>query len=156
MVEIRLKVEGASEAAARLGRTREVMDILNAYVRRVSFHAERSAAERAPVDTGRLRGSIRTAFAPLRAVVGPTVHYASHVEYGTRPHWPPPGALQPWARRHGFGAGARGDYLARRAIAIHGTKPQPFMRPAAQSAEEFAARETAAVASEIEKVLGTR
>ena len=75
-----------------------------------------------PVDTGRLRSSVTHKVEPFRALVGTNVHYAPHVEFGTRPHWPPLAALQPWARRHGFPPGRQGAFLVARAIARRGTR----------------------------------
>lgn len=95
------------------------------------------AKRQAPVDTGRLRSSITTAIDPAPPFprwgkVGTNVTYAAFAEFGTRPHWPPVGALQPWAQRHGFGEGLRADFLVRRAIARRGTRAQPYLRPALQ------------------------
>ena len=75
---------------------------------------------------------IRTVIKPFFAIVEARARYSAAVEFGTRPHWPPRGALQPWARRHGFPSGAVGDFLVRRKIAREGTDPQPFMEPAVQ------------------------
>lgn len=83
----------------------------------------------APVDRGPLRQSVTHeidgAFVPTFARIGTNYPTAPYVQFGTRPHWPPPGALAGWARRHGFGPG--GDYLVRRKIAKYGTKAQPFL-----------------------------
>jgi len=108
----------------------KVLGAIRAFLRRSAFHVEAEAKKRAPVDTGRLRGSIGSEFAPLWAVVGSKLAYAPHVEFGTRPHFPPPRALQPWAKRHGFPAGNAGAFLVARAIAWRGTKPQPYLLPA--------------------------
>ena len=98
---------------------------------RSALITEAKAKENAPVDTGRLRSSIRVSdVSPYGASVGSDVVYAPFVEYGSRPHWPPKGALQPWARRHGFPVGLSGDFLVRRAISRRGTKPKPFLRKA--------------------------
>lgn len=95
-------------------------------LRTMTLVVEREARIRAPVDTGRLRGSITSTVQPLLATVTALVDYAAYVEFGTRPHWPPPGALAGWAGRHGIP-----EFLVARAIALHGTRPQPFMQPAA-------------------------
>ena len=99
-----------------------------------ALEIEGEAKELAVVDTGRMRGSIRSRLGQLEARVGPTVHYAPHVEFDTRPHWAPVGALQPWASRHGFGKGKRGDAIVRAIIAKRGTKAHPFMRPGLEAA----------------------
>ena len=99
---------------------------------RSAFLVEAKAKEKAPVDTGRLRNSIATQIAQTRAIVAANVLYAPFVEFGTKPHFPPPAALQPWARRHGFPKGMAGAYMVARAIARRGTRAQPFMAPALQ------------------------
>ena len=90
-----------------------------------AYAVEFSAKELAPVDTGHMRDEIVTRLGPVRAIVISPVVYSPYVEFGTRPHFPPPGALQPWARRHGISA-----FALARAIARRGTKAHPFMRPA--------------------------
>lgn len=82
--------------------------------------------ERSPVDTGRLRNSYATEIdrspIPKFVTFGTNLTYAPHVEEGSKPHFPPLAALQPWARRHGFPAGSAGAFLVARAIAQRGTK----------------------------------
>jgi hypothetical protein len=99
---------------------------------------ERESKQRAPVDTGRLRSSITHAIdtrpVPLWGSVGSKVHYAPYVEFGTKPHSPPLAALQPWARRHGFGPGTAGAFLVARVIAARGTKARRYFRGALESA----------------------
>lgn len=57
-------------------------------MRRIANTLEAGAKTDAPYRTGRLRGSITSAVEVDRdrivAVCGSTVHYAPHVEYGTR------------------------------------------------------------------------
>jgi len=64
----------------------------------------------------------------VRAEIKAESEYASYVEMGTRPHWPPVDALRPWAGK------VLGDenlaFLVARAISKRGTKPQPFLGPA--------------------------
>ena len=101
------------------------------FFQKSAFITEARAKENAPRDTGHLWASIKTTgVSPMGAYVGTDVVYAPPVEYGSKAHWPPRGALQPWARRHGFPAGPRGDFLVRRAIARRGIKPKPFLRKA--------------------------
>jgi len=124
MQQLREKQARMAEAAKNLF-GRHFYDAMG----RATLLVMRSAQEAAPVDTGRLRGSI-TPTVEMRAkemlgVVGSNVIYAPFVEYGTRPHWPPPGALATWARRHGVP-----EFVIARAIARYGTKPQPYLGPA--------------------------
>ena len=72
---------------------------------------QRSAKINAPVDVGRLRASITPEVSvegtTVQGVVGSNVVYAPYMEFGTgvhaghSPYFPPPAALEIWARRHG-------------------------------------------------------
>jgi HK97 gp10 family phage protein len=55
-------------------------------IRRSTLNVQAGAKRRAPVDTGRLRNSIATAYenGGLRGIVGTNVEYAKFVEFGTR------------------------------------------------------------------------
>ena len=115
-----VRVEGLEEFEEKIDQVRRDIQggpMLNA-MKKAALLVEGRAKVRAPVDTGRLRSSIthRVKERPLVGTVGSKVHYAPHVEYGTRPHWPPPGALTPWAPRHGME-----EFVARRSIGTFGT-----------------------------------
>lgn len=56
----------------------------------------------------------------------PEAPYAIYVEYGTKPHFPPPEALEGWARRHGFDSA----WPICKAINERGLKAKPFLIPA--------------------------
>ena len=107
---------------------------MNRFLFRSGLAVERRAKIKAAVDTGRMRNAIRTVVEGFRAIVGVFVHYAPHVEFGTRPHWPPIQAVERWARRHGFPARG-GAFMVARAIARRGTRAQPFMRPAIRESQ---------------------
>lgn len=74
-------------------------------VRKTALDIEATAKQLAPVDTGALRASIGTDFegdgrhSSMSAEIGPTVHYAPHLEYGTARAAPQP-FLLPAANRH--------------------------------------------------------
>ncbi len=53
-------------------------------ISKAGFLVERSAKRRSPVDTGRLRASIRTDIRPLTATIAPHTNYAVFVHNGTR------------------------------------------------------------------------
>lgn len=89
-----------------------------------------TAKHYAPVDTGKLRASIvagikSNEFGINGIAVSSNIAYAPHMEYGTRPHFPPVAALDGWAKRHGMNA-----FLVARAISRRGLKPRRFMRRA--------------------------
>lgn len=73
------------------------------------------AADRAPVDTGKMKRSLRFRWGPGGAEVSARKP-AAYADYGTRPHWPPVQALAGWAKRHGIPV-----YALARKIAREGT-----------------------------------
>jgi len=58
--------------------------------------------------------------------IGPTASYGPHVEFGTRPHFPPPDALEGWAKRHGFDSA----WPICMVIAERGLPARPYLFPA--------------------------
>lgn len=103
-------------------------DIRNQVIKS-AFKIETDAKRRAASDTGRLRSSIQTEIrkAGFEAIIFSDANYAAAIEKGTRPHFPPPTALEGWARRHGM----RGlEFMIARTIARRGTPPRPFLYPA--------------------------
>lgn len=99
-----------------------------------------TARERAPVDRGILRASLFAkvdigAGGSVTGVVatGKEAPYAADVELGRGPHVVPIGPLRDWARRK-LG-NERAAYPIQRAIAQHGTRAQPFFRPAIEAVE---------------------
>lgn len=110
--------------------------------------AMRDAANQAklqtPVDTGLLRASIsseaREEGGDVIGVVGTNKEYAKPVEYGTgvfseapdskrSPFFPPPGALEGWAKRHGMSAYAVAWSIFKRG----GTRPARMFRSVLES-----------------------
>lgn len=93
------------------------------------------ARELVPVDRGVLRRSIRDdvryKIRELKGIIEAKEQYASSVEHGTRPHFPPVSALSSWARKRGIN-----PYALAVAISRRGTKPQPFMIPAFEELKE--------------------
>ncbi|OKJ06822.1 HK97 gp10 family phage protein [Kitasatospora sp. CB01950] len=116
------------DAVDRLrGESRQVMD-------RVANDMVNTAKSLVPVDTGRLRSSIRAI--PVgggrftyTVTVGTNVEYASDVEYGTAPH-----VILPKNKKALYWKGAAHP-VAR--VNHPGTRPYPFMRPAVLRAEEL-------------------
>ena len=65
-------------------RWRQVEEMLDKAVRIAAFNIERTSKEDCPVDTGATRNSITAREAgQLAWTVGPSTHYAPHLEYGT-------------------------------------------------------------------------
>jgi len=101
----------------------------------VSFGAMATIKELTPVDTKNLRDSIHATIdsssVPLWGKVSTNVLYANYVEEGTKPHFPPPAALDVWAQRHGFESG----FVVARAIARKGTKGHHMFRAGLEKAQ---------------------
>ena len=83
-----------ADLAAAAGRTRQAASTA---LRKTGLDIVRGAQQCAPVDTGALRASIgMDTLDALAVAVGPTVHYAPYLEYGTykmaaRPYMGPAG-----------------------------------------------------------------
>lgn len=141
-----IRIEGLEQLRAKLTSSR-VDGPVNRFLDRGAIFIQGAARRHAPVDLSRLRNSIGTETSGRRERrVGPGAEHGLYVEMGTRPHFPPPAALEGWARRHGFASG----YAAARAISRSGTKAQPFMRPAAEEGEGFVRAQVPVLAAEIE------
>ena len=119
---MRITLVGDAALRRKLQDPRFVRGPVRLWLTRSAILLEGRAKQLTPVDTGRLRASITHKVEPFRAWVGTNVTYAPFVELGSRPHWPPLAAMQPWARRHGFPAGRQGAFLVARAIARRGTR----------------------------------
>ena len=137
-----VEFEGYEETLEDLQQMQEQFaggNIMLAAMRDAALLVAREAKTLAPVDTGRLRASITPDAYKTRdgyeGVVGSNVLYAPYVEFGTRPHWPPPGALVPWAPRHGMSEGT-----ARYIIGTRGTKAHPYLIPAVENNVQGIAR----------------
>lgn len=142
-------IEGLDTAVAKLTPERANGPI-GRFLDRGAIYIQSRAREKAPVDTNRLRGSIGVnATSPRMREIGPNTDYAEYVETGTRPHWPPPGALAGWAMRHGVD-----EESLRRAIGLFGTQPHPYMKPAADEAESFLTGLVPTLAAELEAAYG--
>lgn len=103
-------------------------------VRETALDVLAGARRNAPVDTGRLRASLTASVAAVgdtvQGVAGTNVTYALAQEFGARPHWPPVGALQPWANRHDMSA-----FLVARAISRRGLPARRYLGKAVTAAE---------------------
>ena len=89
------------------------------------------AVKYCPVNVGLLRNSInfypqQTGFTSYELAAGK--EYASHVEFGTKPHYVSGKMLESWSQRKLGNKGA--GWAVAKKIAKVGTEAQPFMRPA--------------------------
>ena len=92
----------------------------------------------APFDTGKLSTSIH--LLPMSSganqyILTDGVDYGIHMEYGTRPHWMPAGALKGWSRRKLGNEGAA--YGVQAKIASKGVEAHPFFRPALDQVKDY-------------------
>lgn len=143
---------------------RRATDLLRAAV---STLAQSPLGVAAPGAFGEYAGSITTEVVdengrPVGRVflAPPADRYGLYVELGTRPHFPPPGALDGWVKRH-IGVvsrlGITGDrevrevaFLIGRKIARQGTKGQFFFE---RALEENEGRVVAVMEEEMAKAL---
>lgn len=84
MTQVRFNIKGIKELNAKLRRidVRVERDIDNE-IKRSTLNVESAAKQRAPVDTGRLRSSIRSLLEKLRGQVFTDVIYSKFIEFGT-------------------------------------------------------------------------
>ena len=98
----------------------------------------KAARKEAPVATGRLSRSIGAETKAMvgkdvKGIVRADVHYAPYVEFGTRPHWPPPRPIQLWVMKK---LNVAQDqiravaFMVARAISRRGTRANRFMQRA--------------------------
>ena len=94
----------------------------------VRREAQEKLREMGTWDLGNLANSIIVDLkeAGMVAEVGPEAPYGPYVEHGTKPHFPPPDALEGWARRHGFDSA----WPICKAISERGLPARPFLFPA--------------------------
>lgn len=133
-----VKIEGVGEARTQLASLgARIMRNAEVAVATTAFNVERRAKENltddGAVDTGQTRAGIHAIVRGLEAEVVASAPQSPFIEFGTAPHFPPPSALEPWARRHGFEDARAGAFLIARAIAERGTPARPFLFPAAEA-----------------------
>lgn len=131
---------GADALLRAMQRNKFAETVFTNFIRDLATDLERNATVKAPTGVsgggGGLRGSItrdRRQISKFVVSVGSNLGYAKAIEFGSRPHWPPPGSLARWARLKLGVPAARVqsvDYLIRRKISKKGTKAQPFLNPA--------------------------
>ena len=92
----------------------------------------------------------------VRGTVGTPALYGESVEYGTKPHWPPPGPIEYWAV-HKLGVSADEaraiGFLIARKIAAKGTKGAHMFEKGFAEAEPTVRRILEQIPAEIERML---
>lgn len=136
---VKAQIRGLEETRAKMQQTAkdihggEMYDAMMEAAKTVS----RDAKLIAPSDTGHLRASITPEVnvygKEIEGVVGSNLLYSAPMETGTgtpaghAPHYPPPDALEVWARRHGFKSGWQ---VARIIWRRGGLKPRNYLQKA--------------------------
>lgn len=146
---VTVKVTGIEQVKANVAKYKaEKEKAIKNIVAESALIIQNNARKRAPVDTGRLRSSINSNFLDdgYVAEIAAQVFYASFVEWGTSPHFPPPNTLAGWARRHGM---AGKEFIIARGISRKGTPAQPFLFP---SFEEERNKFVSKIKAEMSKV----
>ena len=106
-------------------------DPLDNFYDRIGKSIEQKAKHNAPVFSGKLKRSIKYKRNRDGAIVFVGVPYGLFVHEGTKPHWPPVGALKAWADSKGIS-----PYAVAHGIAKKGTKAQPFLRTAVEQTQK--------------------
>lgn len=108
----------------KVGRTLRIgADPILHFTNYLGTNVVREARTQAPRGvTGRLRRGLELTFVAGHAEVVSKARHSLWVHQGTRPHWPPPGALAAWAASKGIP-----EFLVARAIARRGTRANPFL-----------------------------
>lgn len=132
MTSVEMDARGLRDVQRNLERiARELHgDPMVTAMHRAALLVTNEAKRRVPVDTGRLRASITPEIRSqgtqqIIGVVGSNVTYAAVIEVGSRPHWPPLDALEPWASRH-----HTTPMVVARAIARRGTRAHRYLQGA--------------------------
>lgn len=132
---ISAKVTGKAEIATNLMLLRALAPAALAEANRVTAEemlefAQENLRTNDAIVTGDLYNSMRTRESNKGLVIslGSVSPYAPFVEYGTRPHFPPPDAIRAWCRMRGIPDSA--VYPICLKIAKYGTPAQPFLWPA--------------------------
>ena len=100
----------------------------------IQKRAKKKLKEQKAIDEGNLVDSIvvDAVEGGWAAEIGSTAPYAPYVEFGTGPHFPPPDALEDWARHHGF----KSAWPICKAIAERGLPERPYLNPAFEEEKE--------------------
>jgi HK97 gp10 family phage protein len=84
-MKIKLRVKGVRKAIRNMDRAERsrIIPALQRGIHKGGYIMEREIKKRSPVDTGRLRRSIKTILGRMKATVSTNVKYAPHQEFGT-------------------------------------------------------------------------
>jgi len=115
----------------------EIKGEVKDYIINVANKLVNEAKKNAPVASGHLRQDIDIIEREDNTItVGTNLKYASFVEFGTDPHYPPIEPLKKWVRRK-LGVEEDVAYAVQQKIGQEGTEPQPYMRDAIESTRRY-------------------
>lgn len=141
MAKLSFTPQGFQTAAGFRQLPQVIENSLDLYLHRSAQEAARMMKDKSPkAFTTNANSILAEKVGRLQYIVAPHTNYGGYLENGTKPHMPPPKALQPWVERV---LGLRDDaaYKAARAIAFsiarRGTRAQPYIQP---TADEIAPR----------------
>lgn len=148
-MNVTVKVVGDKELARKLSDALYAQPV-HRFFGKSGFAIQGRAQDNAPRWDENLVNSLqveRDIAQPERFVrVGTNAEYAAPVEEGSRPHWAPLAALTPWAVDHDIE-----PFALQRHIAVHGTRPHPFLRPALDDSEADIKRFLSELGDDIER-----
>ena len=74
------------------------------FVKRSAHQIRVEIRARTPINLGHLHNSVAVSIEDqgLTGIIGSNLEYAPHVEFGTRPHFPPLAAIQAWVHSKGL------------------------------------------------------
>jgi len=130
-MEIKVEIKGLEElrkAIKDLDRLPRVKAEVGASALDIQRAAKRNLKTAGSIDTGNAQNTTIVEFElnGCSAEIGTVAPYGPYIEFGTRPHFPPPDALEAWARHHGFDSA----WPICRAIAKRGLRARPYLLPA--------------------------
>jgi HK97 gp10 family phage protein len=128
LTELTIRLGGAGQNINKVAAT---------VVQHAATDIQKEAMSRAPVKTGKLRGSIQVQLKDANTVqIGPTVPYGTYQEFGTgeRGEFPTgPYEIRPKNKPYLVFRTKSGSLVRTKLVHHRGVPPQPYMRPAAQA-----------------------
>lgn len=120
---IEIKIDGLKELQKAFSKAPDiVVEVLGPILQKSLILLQASARQFVQKDTSTLASKIITKTEnALSGEVRADTDYAVFVHEGTKPHWPPIQAIEPWANRHSIP-----PFMVARSIAAKGTKANPF------------------------------
>jgi len=130
-MEIKVEIKGLEELRKALKDLKNLPRVkaeVGTSALEIQSAAKRNLKTAGSIDTGNARNTTIVEFDlnGCSAEIGTVAPYGPYIEFGTRPHFPPPDALEAWARHHGFDSA----WPICIAIAKRGLRARPYLLPA--------------------------